>query len=55
MTRDELNMLDELLETDSGLTAWEMDFVESLDAHRQRALSEKQIEALERTWHKILG
>ncbi len=31
MTHEEREMLDDLLDQDSGLTAWEIDFLESLD------------------------
>ena len=43
----DLSILDELLELDSGLSAWEMDFLESLDRQRGKdKFSEKQSETL---------
>ena len=36
-------MLDELLELEEGLSAWEMDFIDSLDrSRRTKELTEKQ-------------
>jgi len=48
-------VLDELLEVESGLTAWEMDFIESLDKQRGRGFTEKQVEILNRIHEKVLG
>ena len=42
-----LTLLDELLATESGLTAWEMDFIESLDRQRGRTFSDKQRDILD--------
>jgi hypothetical protein len=44
--QDELDMLDELLDLESGLTAWEMDFLESLDRQRERKWSDPQRDKL---------
>ena len=41
-----LTLLDELLAAESGLTAWEMDFIESLDRQRGRVFSDKQVARL---------
>ncbi len=49
MTQDEaVDLLDELLARDSGMTAWELDFIESLDKQRDGTFSEKQIAVLEK-------
>lgn len=56
MTRDEEKMLDECLDTETGLTDWEIGFIEALDRDwRGRPLSEKQHDALERTVNKVLS
>ena len=56
MTPDEINMLDECLNDDSDrLTAWECEFLDSLNRQRDRALSEKQRSVLERINSKVLG
>ncbi len=46
MNDEELTMLDECLNTDEGLSPWEMDFVEDLDKRRQIELSQKQHDKL---------
>lgn len=49
MNEEEEQMLDEALEAESGLTLWEIDFVDSLDKlYRKKELSFKQIEILQR-------
>lgn len=54
MTDDEEKMLDEALEAESGLTAWEMDFVDNLDkTYRKRELSFKQSDILCRIMEKL--
>lgn len=53
MTEVQEYQLDSLLELESGLTGWELDFVENMDSNwRQRELSEKQAETLERIYDK---
>lgn len=43
MTHDEQKLLDGLLAVESGLTAWEMDFIENTDkSFRERSLSDEQ-------------
>lgn len=55
MTQEEaLDTLDDLLKLDSGMSAWELDFVESLDSQRGRDFTEKQIAVLERIAAKLL-
>ena len=53
MTPDEENLLDDLPSQDSGLTAWEMDFIESLDARRKRPLTPKQRNRLNEIAEKL--
>ena len=54
MTDEEEQMLDDALEYESGLTPWELDFIDNLDkVYRERELSVKQIDVLERITHKI--
>ncbi len=55
MTSEQEKLLDELLEKDSGLTGWEMDFIDDMDQKfRERPLSEKQADALLRVWEKVM-
>ena len=55
MTKDQEAMLDECLNAESGLTPWECDFIDNLDQNfRERELSDKQVEVLERINGKIL-
>ncbi len=42
MTADEELLLDELLEVESGLSTWEMDFLDDMNAMRGRELTDKQ-------------
>ena len=53
MSAEQEQLLDDLLEKDNGLTAWELDFIESLDGQRERELSDKQDEALHRIARKV--
>lgn len=47
MTHDEQKLVDDLLLIESGLTGWEMDFLDNLDnGFRERALSERQRDRL---------
>ena len=53
MTDDQESLLDDILALESGLTAWEIDFAENLDAScRTRDLSEKQSDVLNRIAEK---
>lgn len=47
MDENELSLLDDLLLLESGLTDWEMDFIQDLDAKRERALTAAQHGKLE--------
>ena len=55
MTKDEQEMLDECLNANSGLTNWEIEFLDDLDDRRDRTLSDKQLACLERINEKVLG
>ena len=46
--------LDDLQKVESGLTAWEIDFIDSMDRLRGRSLSDRQIETLHKIWDKRL-
>ena len=47
VTDDEEQLLDDLIDLESGLSPWEIDFVENLDRHwRDRDLTEKQSDTL---------
>ena len=46
MTDNELEMLDECLNAESGLTPWEIDFIESMETLRTRDLSDRQSDIL---------
>jgi len=53
---DYQNMLKELLEVESGLSAWEMDFLDSLVSQGflgRTDFSEKQRDKLEQIWGRI--
>lgn len=54
MTKDQESTLNDLLAAESGLTGWEMDFIDSLDLLRDRNLTEKQAEKLAAIAQKIL-
>ena len=56
MTNQQIDMLDEILASDSGMTGRDMDYTEDLDANwRTRNLSEKQSEWLASIWAKVCG
>ncbi len=56
MDNDNRNILDELLAYDGGcLTAWEIDFIDSLNERRDFDLSEKQADVLNRVWDKAFN
>ena len=46
-------MVSELLEVESGLSSWEMDFIENMDGKRN--FSEKQSDKIKAIWSKVLG
>ena len=55
MTNDEaVETLNELLAQESGLTGWEMDFLESLSEWTPRPFTEKQIAVLEKIEARLL-
>ena len=53
MNEDLLPKLDELLDAEDGLTAWEMDFLESLNKQRGREFTEKQADKLTAIWERV--
>ena len=54
MTGDEQSLLDDLLAVDSGLTGWEMDFVESLDRQcRDMTLSPARKQKMDEIAEKV--
>lgn len=56
MTPDQLKMLDECIEAESGLSGWEIDFIENLDANfRGRELTDRQADKLEAINEKVIG
>ena len=48
-------LLDDLLEKESGLTYWEIDFLESLERLRDSWISDKQLAVLERLHERLCG
>lgn len=54
MNDDEKVFLDDLLEAESGLTPWEIDFIESLDKQRERSLTSKQAACLATIVERVL-
>lgn len=56
MSDNDTTMLDELLKDESDrLTAWEIEFIESLNRQRHRQWSESQVRVLEQIWEKVFG
>ena len=56
MTPNDETMLRELLADESdAMTAWEVEFIDSLLKKRLYKWSEKQIETLEKIWNKVFG
>lgn len=53
MNDDNLAKLDELLDVDEGLTAWEVEFIESLNQQRGRDWTERQLSTLERIYERV--
>ena len=55
MTSRELNVLDDLLAVDAGLSGREIDFITDLDDHwRDRSLSDKQCDWLDAIAERVL-
>jgi len=53
MNTIEHNQLDDLLDVESGLTDWELKFIEDLDSRwRDRELSDKQAATLEKIYER---
>lgn len=52
---DALRKLDELLDAEDGLTAWEMDFIESLNTQRGRTFTNAQAEKLDQIFERVCG
>ncbi len=46
-------VLDELLQCESGMTGWELDFIESMDKQRGREWSEIQINKLHTIYERV--
>ena len=56
MTDDDKSMLTELLKHDGGcLTDWDIWFLDSLNSMRDRTLSTKQSNILDRMWDKVFN
>jgi hypothetical protein len=54
MTDEERDMLEECLEADSGLTGWEIDFIEDMsNRDSDYELTEKQHDKLRDIWEKV--
>jgi len=47
--------LDDLLGVESGLTGWEVEFVEDLHKRRGRRFSRRQIDKLHQIWDRVCG
>lgn len=52
MTDDEEFLLDDLLSLESGLSSWEMDFIEALNSVRDGMITESQYEKLLEIWER---
>lgn len=46
-------VLDDLLETDSGMNGWELDFIEDMDERRDHNWSPAQIDKLDQIYGKV--
>jgi len=55
MNDDERDMVNELLEVEDGLTAWEVEFIEQLSHSLSEPLSERQHDKLEECWRKAFS
>ncbi len=54
MTADEQSLLDDLLAVESGLSGWEMDFIESLDRQcRELTLSPARKQKMDEIAEKV--
>lgn len=54
VTKEECDMLDELLDDDSDrLNSWEIEFIENLNQKRNRPLTEPQADKLQQIWDKV--
>lgn len=54
MTKDHQGMVDELLDLFSGLSDWEMEFLDSIDKKRAKSdLTPKQAQILKKLWDKM--
>lgn len=51
--RDLANQVDELLSAESGLTAWEMEFLENMDG--RTSFSDAQADKIKQIWDRVLG
>ena len=47
--------LDDLLGVEAGLTAWELDFLDSLDQQRGGTWTARQIGKVHRIWDRLCG
>lgn len=45
-TSEELDLLDEVMQSDAGFTGWECDFIKSVDSKREEEWSQRQREKL---------
>lgn len=55
MSDEQEARLDDLLDAESGLTGWELDFVDDLDRLRDRALTTAQADKLAQVWDRVIG
>lgn len=53
MTIREEAQLDDLLECESGLSSWEMDFIEDADNKRELTLTYRQSDKPSQIWEKL--
>jgi hypothetical protein len=55
-----VDMLRELLELEDGLSSWEVNFIDSVykqtkEGTRPQALTQKQIDCIEKIWNQRIG
>lgn len=56
MTKDQLEMLDELLQDDSDrMNDWEINFIEDFNRKRDMKLTDRQEQKLRSIWDKVFG
>ena len=48
-----MDVLDELLQVEGGLSAWEIDFLDDMNNKRNLIWSDKQIGKLDKIWEKV--